>query len=422
MSVGFAGARTLDDRRRRRLAQNAEGAERRAPSRPGSTGTSNEPQFAASPIESLVRPQMWVTLLLATMGLGVCGGSVYLAQWTVLHYPSATASFGPHGLLQRSLATVFLVFGAQLAAAIHWYRARSRKDFNGRYRIWHFIVPSLLAFGFCTATDCHLVLSAWAQDHWQLTGSYARTLLWMIPTGTVLLAMVRLLHTEMRGTVGAAPSLWMAILAATGSAAVVLDAPIPVDAAIVAIAGQCVMLLWPLGLLLALLFYTRRVIYITNEPSALPSSSKDEPQDVARGWLGWWRPREATRRRKAKRDPDQKPQASDASDGQQSRAAAAKASSKETRQSAAASQPAKEPAVSAGDADAAQDPVAGAPEAPVTAEEQEPQKKRAEVRRSDRAHYDEYEEDEGDRQRTLSKKERRRLRKQQQRERREALN
>ena len=412
MSVGFAGARGLDDRRRRRLAQNADTAERRAPARRSVATTAAGPQFASSPIESLVRPQLWVNLLLATLGLSLCGGTVYLGEWVPQNYPSANASFGPHGLLERALATVCLVFSAQLAAAIHWYRARSRKDFNGRYRIWHFIVPSLLILGFCTATDCHRVLAEWAQNRWQLSGPYAQTLLWMVPTGSVLLAMVRLLQTEMRGTGGAAPSLWMVVLAAIVHAAIALEAPVPVDDGVMDAAGRSAMLLWPLGLLLALLFYTRRVIYVSNEPSALPADAGQEAADEARHWRNWWRPRKESRRA-ADVEAEVK-QATAGTDGDRKRA----------RKRKPAEVPANKAAVEA----------SWAPAAPAVSQESvtetTPEARSSTaarpvdspVRRSDEAHSaDDLDGDDADdAYRGLSKKQRRKLRRQQQRERRNA--
>lgn len=306
MSVGFAGARGLADRRRRRLAQAAETPERRPPVRP-SINPSAPAEFAASPIESIVRPQVWVTLLFVVFELGITGGAVYLGEWVVRNSPAALSSFGPDGLLLRLLPATYLLIAAQLAAAIHWYRARSRKDFHGRYRVWHFVVPSLLAIAFCRGTDAHLVFAGWAEARWRLAGEHAETLFWMVPTGTILLAMIRLLQTEMRGTGGAAPSLWIALAAAVTNAALVLKAPIRLDPEVLGIIGRSSAVLWPLGLLLALQLYARRVIYVSNEPSALPASRAGDAQQTARNWLNWWRPRQKSDRERpatAKRASD----------------------------------------------------------------------------------------------------------------------
>lgn len=297
MSVGFAGSRCLDERRRRRLAQCAETQERRAPFRAPGPRSPADPPFVASPVESVVRPQLWVHLLLGLIGAAVCGGTVVLGDWIDLHHPVAAHSFGTQGLLLRAVHAALFVIAAQLAFAILWYRARSRKDFNGRYRVWHFAVPSLLTFAFCTATDAQDVLADLAARRWGLPSAHA-PLIWLVPAGTTLLAMVRLLHTEVRGTRGCAPCLWLSVIAATVNAAFVLDTPFPWDEQTASLIRRSVVLTWPYCLLMALLFYARRVIYVSNEPSAAEPAAPASSDEAARGWRSWWRRRNSERRRK----------------------------------------------------------------------------------------------------------------------------
>lgn len=428
MSVGFAGARDLDDRRRRRLAQNAEAVERRPPARPVVAPTATTAEFAASPIESVVRPQVWVNLVQVLLALGLCSGALWLGEWTSTNYPAAAGSFGPQGLLLRALPAMCFLFGAQLAAAIHWYRARSRKDFNGRYRVWHFVVPSLLAFGFCAATDAHLVFAHWAQARWNLAGEHAETLLWMVPAGTVLLAMIRLLQTEMRGTGGAAPSLWLATLAAVVNAAVLLKAPAPIGAEQLQLIGRSAAVFWPLGLLLALQVYARRVIYVTNEPCALPPSELPGEPTAARSWLTWWRPR-ATSERAAKnpaRSVTDKPARLKPAAPAASPAAIDNDTPVEPRRPAAADAPAPLVAQPPRPAPALANPArtAVAPAvvtSPTVAERSLRDEPAAE--RTDESHDEQgaSDEDDDDRYRGLSKKERKKLRKLHQRERRNAF-
>ncbi|MBL8851215.1 MAG: hypothetical protein JNG89_16155 [Planctomycetaceae bacterium] len=409
MSVGFAGARGLDDRRRRRLAQNAESAERRPPARPAAPATAT-PQFAASPIESVVRPQVWANVLLVLLGLSVCGGSIYLGEWVDRHYPTASASLGARGLLVRAIDACLFLFAAQLAAAIHWYRARSRKDFNARYRIWHFVVPGLLAFGFCAATDTHLVLADWAQARWHLAGEHASMLLWMAPAGVVLLAMARLLQTEMRGTSGAAPCLWIATLAGIANAAVLLKAPAPLDDATLSIIGRSAMLLWPLGLLLSLLFYARSVIYVTNEPSALPNPAVGGPEETGRNWLNWWRPRQ-----KSERETVSEAKAAMSELAAKSKPASVPEKTGDEKTSAADDKNDRKTMAVA--PKAAPKPSVQAPVTPAEPEEMEPADVSGTVYRADHSHDEDDEDDH--RHRHMSKKDRKKLRRMQQREDRE---
>lgn len=361
--------------------------------KPTSPVVSTAPRFAASPIESVVRPQAWVNVLLVVLGLALSGGAIFLGEWISRNHAAANASFGPRGLLIRALAAVYFLFGAQLAGAIQWYRTRSRKDFNARYKVWHFVVPALLAFGFCAATDAHRVFAAWAQSHWQISGEHAPILLWMIPAGTLLLAMVRLLQTEMRGTAGAVVCLWIATIAAVVNAAVLLDAPLPIDETILGIAGRSSALLWPLGLLLSLMLYARRVIYITNEPCALPAAAKPANDEDARNWLKWWRPRQDAQRKARNAEP------------------------KVAVEKAAGEKPvvAKPPARN-------EDAIAKAGPAPVVSPATAPPVAANVVRRTDPVHTEE-DDDESDvrggRFHAMSKKDRKKLRKLQQRERRE---
>jgi hypothetical protein len=299
MSITFAGSRCVDERRRRRLAQEAEQetpAERRAPSRAKAVLRRQVVHIRApeSPLEDFLRPQLWLNVLLAVVGLSLCGGIVWLGDWIDQLHPELAASFGLRdGLLARLFRCLTFLAGAQLAYAILWYRARSKKDFAGRYRVWHFVVPAWLVFGLATATDGHWLAAQWVRNEWSLSGSNAVSLCWMVPAGIVLLTLTRLLHAEMRGSRGSAACMWLATIAAAMNAFLLLGAgTLPVDERIAYLMERTAECLWPLAVLMAMVFYARHVIYVTNEPAPRPQGdSAPGNAEIELNWFERWRER-----------------------------------------------------------------------------------------------------------------------------------
>ena len=288
----------MDERRRRRLAQEAEQetpAERRAPARPSAAPKrpAASPRLPESPIESFIRPQFWLNALLVVFGLSVCGGLIWLGDWIDRLHPHLSAAFGLRdGLLHRFLRALSFLAGAQLAIANLWYRARSRKDFAGRYRVWHFVVPAWLLFGLATATDGHWLAAQWARDHWSLAGEHAVALCWMVPAGVCLLTLTRLLHVEMRGSRGSSVCMWLGTLAAIANAVLLLGAnSLPVDERVAYLVERSAESLWPLAVLMAMVFYARHVIYVTNEPSAPLEAAAVTAKTDQPGWFARWQER-----------------------------------------------------------------------------------------------------------------------------------
>jgi hypothetical protein len=299
MSITFAGSRCVDERRRRRLAQEAEQetpAERRAPSRAKAVPRRQVVHIRPpeSPLEDFLRPQLWLNVLLAVAGLGLCGGMVWLGDWIDRLHPELAASFGlRNGLLVRLSRCLTFLAGAQVAYAILWYRARSRKDFAGRYRVWHFVVPAWLVFGLATATDGHWLAAQWASSAWALSGAHAVSLCWMVPAGIVLLTLTRLLHLEMRGSRGSAACMWLGTIAATMNAVLLLGAGmLPIDERVAYLLERAVECVWPAAVLMAMTFYARHVIYVTNEPAPSPQTDAVPAKaQIELTWFERWRER-----------------------------------------------------------------------------------------------------------------------------------
>jgi hypothetical protein len=237
---------------------------------------------------------LWLNVLIAVAGLGLCGGLVWLGDWIDQLHPELASSFGlRNGLLARLFRCATFLAGAQLSYAILWYRARSKKDFAGRYRVWHFVVPAWLIFGLATATDGHWLAAQWARDKWALSGPNAVSLSWMVPAGIVLLTLTRLLHMEMRGSRGSAACMWLGTIAATLNAVLLLGARmLPIDERIAYLMERTSECVWPLAVLMAMVFYARHVIYVTNEPAPAPQGDTAPVNaEIELNWFERWRER-----------------------------------------------------------------------------------------------------------------------------------
>lgn len=409
----------MDERRRRRLAQEAEQetpAERRAPARPSAAPrrAAAPPRLPESPIESFIRPQFWLNVLLAVLGLGICGGLIWLGDWVDRLHPELSAAYGlSDGLLHRFLRSLTFLAGAQLAIANLWYRARSRKDFAGRYRVWHFVVPAWLVFGLATATDGHWLAAEWIRDHWSLAGPHAVSLCWMVPAGVVMLTLTRLLHVEMRGSRGSAVCMWLGTLAAIANAVLLLGTnSLPVDERVAYLVERSAESIWPLAVLMAMVFYARHVIYVTNEPSA-PLESADVTAKSAKqpGWFARWREQrrvaaEQKREAAAKADAERK-----------AKAAAREREAKAAKKASPKSEPAAKSVSStkASDLDDDEKPTAAPPSKLRSATPPEPQEEPVARKPSPPDVIEDEADDEEDdfSGRGLSRKERRRMRKMQ---------
>ncbi len=318
MTIGFAGSRCVDERRRRRLAQEVEQetpAERRSPTRAHALAPAKEPPepfVPASPIESIVRRQLWVSILFTLLGLAAWAGILALGDWIDRTHGALSAAFGLRdGLLLRSLRAGSLLIAAQLSYVILWHRVRSRKDFSGRYKVWMWVVPTWLVFAFAAATDAHWLAGRAAQARWPMDVRDMDALVWLAPAAAVLLALTRLLRLEMRKCRVSVWCLRLSMLSAAVAAATLLGGHLLTDARTVYLIGSVSSTFWPVGLVISFWYYTRHVIHVTNEPAELPQSATTRERVGGRlsGLRRWWSERSATR---AERDRERAAKRADA--------------------------------------------------------------------------------------------------------------
>ncbi len=303
MTISFAGSRCVDERRRRRLAQEAEGdalRERPAPSRrraaasPDQAPEASEPK-ATAPIQSLVSRHTWVNLGVVALALIACGSVLYAGYCVDQSNSPLAATLGlESGLLIRLFRTVCLLLAGQLAYVIFWHRARSRKDFGGRYKVWMWVTPIWFVFAVCSGCDLHHLAIHAVPSEWQSAVYDPGTLAWMIPAGIFVLGFTRLLHVEMRECRTSLVFLWTSTAMAAAAAALTLADGILVAGPLWRLAKHVAASVWAVCLVSSMLLYARRVVYVSNEPCRLSQPKRRRPSLWSVG-AEWWRSRRAAR-------------------------------------------------------------------------------------------------------------------------------
>lgn len=306
MTIGFAGSRCVDERRRRRLAQEADqetqperrSAPRAPTARPVETASVPEPFVPQSPIESLIRPEPWVKALWSVLAVAAWVGLLVLGGWIDRARPALAEAFGLQGgLLPRAVRAACLLMAAQLSYIVLWHRSRCRKDFSGRYKVWFWVVPACLVFALCAATDAHWHAGRAVRDRWPLDVRNMDALAWLIPAGIVVLALTRLLQIEMRGSRISIGALWLSTLAASVVAGLTLAGHLLTAPATIPMLSAVAANLWPFALFLSLWHYAWRVIHVTAEAAdaRLPRAA---PPRTAGPWTAlrrWWAARAVAR-------------------------------------------------------------------------------------------------------------------------------
>ena len=284
MSIRFAGSRCVDERRRRRLAQEADGlpvdGDARSASRDASAGIDDENTDELSrrrgdaPADSLISPRLWKHVSLCVFLACVWGVILYFGERTdrlasgMRHIVGLEA-----GKLAKFFSTVMLLAAGQLSFISLWYRSRSRKDFKGSYKVWLWSALGWLTLCACRATGVHWNLAdAVIQGHhleiWSI-----QTMVWMVPAAVIVSALYRLLLREMRDCAASRWLMRLSVVAAIASAVSVIVEPFVADAQLALLVRVGTTTLWHLLLAQAMLLHARYVIHFNNEPPSSPLRS-----------------------------------------------------------------------------------------------------------------------------------------------------
>jgi hypothetical protein len=277
MSIGFAGSKSLDDRRRRRLAQESDAVVDAGSSTPT---LSEEESLAAaeaadsrgaSPADSLISPRLWKHVVISLTGFLVWGGLLALGDAADQAQDGFESIVGlKAGKLAAFFSTVCLLAAGQLAFITLWYRSRSRKDFSGSYKVWFWTAVCWLTLCAFRATGTHWNLADGILAGRPIAIWNGRLLAWMIPAAIPVFAIYRLLLREVRDC-GA--SLWLLrcstlALAAAGLSLLAADFTTATRWMTIVQTGSAT--LWHLLLALAGLFHARHVVHFTKEPPTSP--------------------------------------------------------------------------------------------------------------------------------------------------------
>ncbi|MCA9041505.1 MAG: hypothetical protein KDA65_14225 [Planctomycetaceae bacterium] len=195
MAASFAGARNLDERRRRRLATASEDLAvpptRRSPSTSPSdeeeSGSHKVASVALFPVRKLISPRTWKHYVVGLILLTISG----LILAAGLHLDSRPEQFGPgfqklfnfeSGRAVNYFSGGLMTLAGQIAFLIWWARSRSLHDYNGNYRVWAWASTVGIVFGFCLLTEAHVAFSLTVFWLWNLDFWKQDVLCWLAPT------------------------------------------------------------------------------------------------------------------------------------------------------------------------------------------------------------------------------------------------
>lgn len=287
METRFAGSQRLDERRRRRLASEADEPD----SGPAAEGDVNAPLAAprgksrflnSAEVESAVPdvdlsvphavPRvLWKHLLIA-IAWAVMGGLILWAgeACRAVAAPRPELSRLVHlgrGTLFAWASGLILLWTAQAAWLIRWVRSRSLNDFGGQYRLWTKVAACWFLFSFCAATGAHRVWSEDVRQVWPASFWQREMLSWLIPAVVLGAGIVWALHREMAGCRLSLGFLQAASVLYLAAAALHLGVPQLLPSHTQFLAGQGTAWAGHVLLALSMQWHLSYVIYRSSDPS-----------------------------------------------------------------------------------------------------------------------------------------------------------
>ncbi len=280
MSIRFAGSRSLDERRRRRLAGENEEQTPLIPTGAAAVavfGPSRAVREARSglskgvPFRKFISPRLW-----KHWAIGIVGATLAAMVLFLGFHEEAIAKFGgpnlsdlislSSGRLATCFNSVALLLAGQVAVVIFWARARSRDDFGGRFKIWIWTFLAWFVMAAVVAMDAHTTFSEtvlWVSkaSFWQ-----QQTLCWLLPMAALGSVLWIGLDQDMSGCRSSRTMLRLATLLFCSSLIFRLELTRPIATRwsdTLQIGGA---MLGCLSLFLSMLLHARHVIYVTSEP------------------------------------------------------------------------------------------------------------------------------------------------------------
>ncbi|MFN0197027.1 MAG: hypothetical protein ACKVT0_09790 [Planctomycetaceae bacterium] len=207
MNAGFAGAKNIDERRRRRLAGFVEPTQIApavfASHYPIDDTPTSVTASASIPVHALIPTQRWKIGTVGVLGGLLIAGIAQLAgavadpdfMWGAAGRQLLSAD---DGTLPRLLQALILFATAQLALIIRWVRQQSVRDFSGKYRCW--TVVASVCWSICLLIGCNASLSlthtAFSLGPWRF--DFSSPWMWYSLLSGCWLTLVTLIWHELR--------------------------------------------------------------------------------------------------------------------------------------------------------------------------------------------------------------------------------
>ena len=274
----FAGSRSLDERRRRRLATESDDASAEPAAPPVSRRVTafKPPEKSRGPghfpLRKIISARLW-----KHTAVGLCGmllaSAIAFAGWAAEVHP---ARLGPGFVSLFDLSAARLVrwylstaifLSSQLAILIWWLRSQSLQDFKGRYRGWAGCAAIGMIAAFAVETNAVRTLSDTARWLWHIDdGRQSLSCL----AALILFGLVawRFLYREMRDCLAGLALLWLTGLFCAAAVVPMICGTLPIPAFSLRLFQCGAAMLATLCLFMSFLLQARHAIYVTVEPPA----------------------------------------------------------------------------------------------------------------------------------------------------------
>ena len=283
MAVQFAGSRSLDERRRRRLAGISDEEVTIVPvdsfgKSTASTGVASNRMRQRLPLRRIISPRLWKHALIAgvtlLIGVAIVALGTESQKVSELLGPSVGEFVSAdHGRLLPFFNATLLMISAELSLLIWWVRSRSRTDFSGRFGIWRWASVVGFTVAACLFLDLHLVWSRTLIWRLDLDFAHCEILCWLAPVVGCGSVLIRDLMADMRNCRSSSTFLWLAVLSWSTSIATLLAGSQVVDDAsrrALIVSGSAAF--GHYCLFVSLLLHARRVIFVSADPPELRPS------------------------------------------------------------------------------------------------------------------------------------------------------
>lgn len=269
-------ARSLDDRRRRRLAKEADTAGQRAPRKRRKGDEAEGERGSRLPLRKIISKHRWKILALGLLMLAPIAGlgiAAFRIDYVELKAgPAVARLLDPvENRLGRAWGSFVLITSSAMSVLIYWVRSRSPADFGGRFGIWLWAAAACFLFSAAVATEAHLTLADtvlyFRLVHFpQLGAENTHTLCWFAPAALFGALLVRSLHLDMRRCWSSVLTLWFAVIAWVGSAFLRSQTKWSIDIPYRELAASGAALVGHVSLLISLLLHARFVLYENAAP------------------------------------------------------------------------------------------------------------------------------------------------------------